>query len=124
MSSIEVKSTGQLVDEAATLAFRISEKPDGDAQLAARMWMLVDALDRHLGDGAGVLIFDLAIVLRATWLAQEIVMSDQDDKTTAAAARQAQRLNAHRTRLVQHIDQLFGEDGITVITKTYDRGCE
>lgn len=122
--SIEVKSTGQLIDEAGTMAFRLARAwaTGADAaDLAARAELLISALDRRLGDGVGTLIFDLAAVLRATWVAQEIVMADHGDQETAAAARQAQRLNGHRSRLIRRIDQLLGEDGITVMTKTYDR---
>lgn len=121
---IQVKSTGQLVDETGTLAFRMARARDAgadEAELAARADSLVQALDRRLGRGAGALILDLATVLRATWVAQEIVMADHDDQATTCAARQAQRLNGHRSRLIRRIDQLLGEDGITVMTKTYDR---
>ena len=125
---IEVKSTGQLVDETVTHAFRTEwarAAAGGEVdELLARAEFLVRALDRRLGSGAGTLIFDLATVLRATWVAQEIVMADHDDATTARAARQAQRLNGHRSRLVRRIDQLLGEDGITVMAKTYDRTGE
>lgn len=123
-SDAEVKSTAQLADETATLAFRSAWARDAEAdgtELSARLRSLSEALDRRLGSGAGALLFDLATVLYATWEAQEIVMADHDDATTARAARQAQRLNGHRSRLIRRIDQLLGEDGITVMTKTYDR---
>lgn len=121
LRAIEVKSTGQLVDETGTLAFRVARAREEDvSELLARADSLVQALDRRLGDGAGALIFDLAVVLRACWVAQEIVMADPDDRALACAARQAQRLNGHRARLIRRIDQLLGEDGITVMIKTYD----
>ena len=125
---IEVKSTGLLVDEAVTHAFRVARAQaaagEKSEELSAREEDLVLALDRRLGSGAGALIFDLATVLRATWVAQEIVMADYDAETTARAARQAQRLNGHRSRLVRRLDNLLGEDGITVMAKTYDRAGE
>lgn len=121
--SADVKSTGQLLDETATLGLRHGhcEGPD-TAAILARLNALSEALGRRLGGEVGPLVFDLATVLCATWMAQEVVMADRDDVTTARAARQAQRLNAHRSRLIRRIDQLLGESGITVFVKSYDRG--
>lgn len=126
-NEIEIKSTGQLIDESATLAFRVARsyaEGAGNAELSARLELLVQALDRRLGDGVGSLVFDLAAVLQACWVAQEIVMADHDDAATARAARQAQRLNGHRARLVRRIDALLGESRITVLVKTYDGSGE
>lgn len=123
--AIETKSTGQLLDETVTLGLRHGSGAGAgadEAPLLARLHALSQALDGRLGEEVGPIVFDLATVLCATWMAQEVVMADRDDATTARSARQAQRLNAHRSRLIRRIDQLLGESGITVFVKSYDPG--
>ena len=121
-TSVGIKSTAQLVDETTTAAFRAAwaiERGTSPVVASERVAALERVLGSKLGVDAAHTIVNLAIILMATWTAQEIVMSDLGDAETARAARQAQRLNAHRTLLVRRIDYLLGEDGITVLEKTY-----
>ena len=122
MTSVDMKSTAQLVDETTTAVFRTAwaiERGTSPIVASERVAALERVLGCKVGADAAHAIVNLAIILMATWTAQEIVMSDLGDTETAQAARQAQRLNAHRTLLVRRIDYLLGEDGITVLEKTY-----
>lgn len=53
------------------------------------------------------------------WFAQETVMSKQGDDIVAAAAKNAQRLNARRNALMRAIDERIGDGGIALTEKTY-----
>jgi hypothetical protein len=122
MPDISEKSTGQLVDELVTNAFKTefsARRGTALEEFDARYELLRGALAAKLGNDVAVLIHDLAVVAMATWQAQEVVMSEADDHVVAAAARQAQRLNARRTRLIRELDRLLGDAGISITTKTY-----
>ena len=122
MRDISEKSTGQLVDELVTNAFKTEFAVRGGSpadQFEVRYEMLRSALARRLGEDVAAIIHDLAVVSMATWQAQEVVMSSYDDRVAANAGRQAQRMNARRTRLIRELDRLLGEAGISITTKTY-----
>lgn len=122
MSEISSKSTGQLVDELVTNAFKTafaSVSGRSAQEFDTRYELLRAALVDHCGDGFAQVVHDLCIVSFATWQAQEVVMHESDDHVVATAARHAQRLNARRTSLIREIDRILGESGITITTKTY-----
>lgn len=116
--SIAIKTTGQLVDELVTNAFKTFNTKD-PIEFNERYELLRDELNVRFQSEVAGLIHDLAIVSMATWQAQEVVMHEQSDSKVADAGRQAQRLNAQRSRLIREIDRLLGEAGITITTKTY-----
>lgn len=122
MRRIYEKSTGQLVDELVTNAFKTAFAASHGAATAEyeqRYELLREALAERLGTDAAALIHDLAVVSLATWHAQEVVMHEERDAEAAAAGRQAQRTNAQRTSLIREIDRLLGETEISITTKTY-----
>ncbi len=67
----------------------------------------------------GALIAELIEALLKCWQAQEVVMTSHDDKIVAAAAKDAQHLNAVRNSLIRSIDAALGDESITVTEKTY-----
>lgn len=120
--SISVKTTGQLIDELVTNAFKTHHavsKDKAPAEFDRRYDDLTEALQERLGQDVAGLLHDLAIVSMATWQAQEIVMHESSDKPAADAGRQAQRLNGKRTQIIREIDRLLGETSISITTKTY-----
>jgi len=122
MPDISEKSTGQLVDELVTNAFKTefsARRGTALEEFDARYELLRGALAAKLGNDAAAVIHDLCVVSMATWQAQEVVMHESDDHAAATAGRQSQRLNARRTRLIREIDRLLGEAGISITTKTY-----
>lgn len=119
---IATKSTGGLVDELVTNAFKTAFVLDlcrSDAEFQIRYETLCEALEARLGTDVASAIHDLCLISFATWQAQEIVMTSHEDPEVAMAARQAQKLNARRTALIREIDRLLGESSITITTKTY-----
>lgn len=117
--TVEIKSTAQLLDEMTTGTLRLAwARSLSTPELEARLKDLLSAIGGRLDLATAREIGELVVVLIATWEAQEIVMGDHDDSTTAQAARMAQSLNARRASLVRKIDQDLGE-GNTVMEKTY-----
>lgn len=120
--AISSKSTGQLVDELVTNAFKTAYAAKADAptlEFDERYELLRAALTERLGVDLAGSIHDLCVVSLATWQAQEVVMHELDDGTAARAGRQSQRLNALRSEQIRQIDRLVGEAGISITTKTY-----
>ena len=111
-----------LLDELVTNAFKTTFAHQlgrsGD-EFEARYELLRAALVTRLGVDVATVIHDLCIVSMATWQAQEVVMTSDEDKAVAQAARQAQVMNARRTHLIREIDKLLGESNISITTKTY-----
>jgi hypothetical protein len=98
----------RLSGQPAQLARAVSSKsaqPSGDSAAGARQ--------------VGTLIADLIETLLKCWQAQEVVMTSEDEKTVATAAKDAQHLNAVRNSLIRSIDAALGEESITVTEKTY-----
>lgn len=121
-SSISSKSTGQLVDELVTNAFRTWHAGISGApldELERRYDQLREVLTERLGPELAACVHALSAISMATWQAQEVLMHDADDARALAAARHAQRTNAHRCRIIREIDRLVGDDGITLTSKTY-----
>lgn len=122
MRDISEKSTGQLVDELVTNAFKTvfaAQRGTATEEYDLRYELLRGALEQRLGTDAAAIIHDLAVVSFATWQAQEVLMHEPDDSIAADAGRQAQRLNARRSRFIREIDRLLGDAGVTITTKTY-----
>jgi len=122
MTSVATKSTGQLIDELVTNAFKTHfavTRGAPTAEFEERYEALREALHSRLGQDVSGLIHDLALVSMATWQAQEIVMHEREDGIAANAGRQAQRMNGRRTRIIRELDKLLGEAGISITTKTY-----
>lgn len=122
MRGISEKSTGQLVDELVTNAFKSGfahVRSEPAEEFDVRYELLRRVLDERLGPEVATIVHDLAVVSLATWQAQEVVMREASDTAVAAAGRQAQRMNARRTRLIRELDRLLGEAGISITTKTY-----
>lgn len=67
----------------------------------------------------GVLIDELITTSLKCWFAQEIVMSSDNEKELAIAAKRAQLMNARRNALIQAIDMRLGEGDISPTSKTY-----
>ncbi len=122
MPEITSKSTGQLLDELVTNAFKteFSSRHGGTLEeFETRYELLRSAIERRLGTDLAGLIHDLVLVSMATWHSQEVVMHERSDQAVAAAGRNAQRTNALRTRIIREIDRVLGEAGISITTKTY-----
>ena len=120
--SICEKSTGQLVDELVTNAFKTGSAACSrvaTSEYDARYEDLREALIQRLGQDVSAQIHDLALVSMATWHSQELVMHEQSDQAVATAGRHSQRTNAIRARIIREIDRLLGEAGISITTKTY-----
>jgi len=122
MRRISEKSTGQLVDELVTNAFKTAYA--GSQGLTAdeyerRYELLREALAERLGTDVAAAVHDLAVSSLAAWQAQEVVMHEQRDVVVASAGRHAQRTNALRTKFIREIDRLLGEAEISITTKTY-----
>jgi len=67
----------------------------------------------------GVLVDELITTSLKCWFAQEVVMSSEDEKELAKAAKQAQLMNARRNSLIRAIDTRLGEENISPTGKTY-----
>ena len=67
----------------------------------------------------GVLIDELITTSLKCWFAQEVVMSSEDEKELAIAAKKAQLMNARRNALIRAIDERLGESDISPTDKTY-----
>jgi hypothetical protein len=67
----------------------------------------------------GTLIDELITTSMKCWYAQETVMNETDVNKVAAAAKQAQQLNARRNKLIRAIDERLGDGAITLTEKTY-----
>lgn len=122
MRRISEKSTGQLVDELVTNAFKTAFAAGRGAttdEYDQRYALLRDALAERLGTDVAALVHDLAVVSLATWHAQEVVMHESRDDVAATEGRHAQRTNALRTKFIREIDRLLGEAEISITTKTY-----
>ncbi len=68
----------------------------------------------------GVLIDELITTDMKCWFAQERLVAGKDDHEVAEAAKDAQRLNIRRNKLIRAIDEVLGQDSITVTEKSYD----
>jgi hypothetical protein len=122
MRAISEKSTGQLVDELITNAFKTAYAARTGAsveEFELRYGLLRSVLLQRLGQDVADIIHDLCVVSLATWQAQEVVMHEPDDRVAASAGRQAQRMNARRSHIIREIDRLVGEARISITTKTY-----
>jgi len=111
-----------LVDDLVTNAFKTAFANlagRSDAEFQMRYELLRAALAERLGVDTASVIHDLCIVSMATWQAQEVVMTSNEDRVVAEAAKQAQVMNANRTTLIRKIDKTLGESGISITTKTY-----
>ena len=128
--SVEVKSTGTLIDEYITAGFKVEVKPTPEN--IKRMQVLSGAIFNRIGYGYEIqnLVEQLRIVLRECWNAQEIVMegknlvdapyvSDTVWMRIAKAGITAQKTNAERNALIRKIDELLGEKDTTALEKTY-----
>ena len=146
MHDITSKSTALLLDELITTTIKREHFAAGGqdsasvGRLKIRCAGLAAALDRRLAGGpphlpggsdqlvagpaagarqVGTLIAELIETLLKCWQAQEVVMTSQDEKTVAVAAKNAQHLNAVRNSLIRSIDAALGDESITVSEKTY-----
>lgn len=122
MPTISEKSTGMLLDELVTNAFKTAFAAGGGVsteEFDRRYLQLSAVLEQRLEAPIAAAIHDLCVVSLATWQAQEIVMTTHEDKVVAEAAKQAQVCNAKRTKLIRKIDSLLGEAQISITTKTY-----
>lgn len=135
--SIEIKSTGTLIDEAITTSLKVMYIKD-NVENTKRYSLLVQVIVRRLENiNPGIresldkLWQELSKTLENCWDAQEEVMKynnieqdeyDLDNYTNCAlAAIKAQKLNAQRNRLIRQIDELLGEQEFTQLGKSYDR---
>ena len=66
-----------------------------------------------------ILIDDLITTSLKTWMAQETVMKETDPSLVAAAAKQAQSLNARRNKLMRAIDEYENDIDGSPTEKTY-----
>jgi hypothetical protein len=132
MSRIDIKTTGQLIDEYIIAKIKAEKKIDGaearKRQLALairqRTNIIVEAFSKDIRSFADPRLQELFVLLAAAnrlcWYSQDIVMqSDRPDMEVAEAAKQAQKSNAGRNVLIREIDHLFGEDGNTFLEKNY-----
>lgn len=123
--SIELKSTGFLIDE--LLITEIKLKHFGSTAVQERYDMLNQAIAKRLSrhndkDKAhtlSILILNLKRVNQECWDAQETVMKEYAAVKVATAAKEAQKLNAKRNSLVREIDELLGEGQYSQLGKSY-----
>lgn len=125
--SIELKSTGFLIDELLTTEIKL--KHFGSAAVQERYDMLDIAIKSRLSrhndkdkfHTLSVLILKLKQVNQNCWDAQERVMKNdlKYPKPIAIAAKQAQTLNAQRNSLMREIDDLLGESRFSQLEKSY-----
>lgn len=125
--SIELKSTGFLIDEILTTELKM--KHFGKDAVQERYKMLDDAIRRRLSrhidvdklHTLSILTLNLKRVNENCWDAQEEVMNN--DLTTplvvAMAAKLAQALNAQRNSLIREIDDLLDESQYSQLGKSY-----
>lgn len=133
--SIEIKSTGTLIDEAITTSLKVMYIKD-NVENTKRYSLLVQVIVRRLENiNPGIresldkLWQELSKTLENCWDAQEEVMKynnieqeeyDPDSYTNCAlAAIKAQKLNAQRNRLIRQIDALLGEQEFSQLEKSY-----
>lgn len=135
--SIELKSTGFLIDEYLTTELKLDHFGK-TPEILLRLEQLDVAIQRRLKNTNGnrrivELYFELKKVLKLCWDAQEIVMSAdldwekiiKDDSyyyrviEIGIAAKDAQKFNAQRNKLIREIDTLLGESQYTQLEKSY-----
>lgn len=144
MNSIEIKSTGTLVDELHTLDLKIDAGMDTEDMyerrhvlaniVIARSAILVHDMPKYREFQN--LTRELKEVLTRCWDAQEIVsktpITNYTGKATAVELHQnldrvakyakiAQETNAQRNRLIRQLDTLLNEMDRTQLRKTYDK---
>lgn len=141
INSIEVKSTGTLIDENITTDLKmeyIGEKPE----FINRKNKLGKAINKRLLEidpeiytnksTLGVKLYELtsllATILRECWKAQDIIMDYSNreyylepdtHKLIAEAAVLAQRKNAERNKIIRQIDYLLDEEDYSQLEKSY-----
>ena len=67
----------------------------------------------------GFMVDELITTSMKCWFAQETIMTASDAQEIAAAAKNAQSLNARRNALIRAIDERVGESSISLTSKTY-----
>lgn len=68
----------------------------------------------------GMIIDELITTSMRCWFAQEDIMNTNlSDEKRLEAAERAQIMNAKRSALIKAIDQLLGDENISVSLKTY-----
>lgn len=143
--SIELKSTGTLIDELITTELKIEFFQQESAKLSnlqSRHEQLDLAITRRLSRQnqenkdifyiLSILIMKLRATNRKCWVAQDTVMSNSylrnmsEDcshyckyQECALAAIEAQRQNSQRNIYIREIDKLLGEDQYTQLEKSY-----
>lgn len=123
--SIELKSTGFLIDELITAELKM--KHFGKNHLQERYEQLNTAISKRLGrhndsdksHTLSILVLNLKRVNQKCWDAQETVMKSFAAVTVAKAAKEAQRLNAQRNGIIREIDDLLGESQYSQLEKSY-----
>lgn len=121
---ITKKSTGTLIDEYFTTELKIEfigRKDEFKHRLELLENSLVLRLEKHkTRKDIAPLTTRLANTLRRCWVAQDNIMeADNHDPYIGQYAKEAQRLNAERNRLIREIDELLGEDEFTQLEKSY-----
>lgn len=136
--SIELKSTGFLIDEYLTTELKLDHFGK-TPEILLRLEQLDVCIQRRLkhtkvNKELVRLYFQLKEVLKLCWDAQEVVMKysrneyllihgdnvNEDALVECAyAAIDAQRYNARRNQLIREIDTLLGESQYTQLEKSY-----
>ena len=130
MERIEMKSTGQLIDEMITAQLKVIAVLNDEN--STRFWKLHNVVYRRVGERWDLVDYhriELENVLQQCWKAQDIVAKYKTlDCSTAPlnqlrelaeAGLEAQRTNAIRCKLVREIDEILGEADRTYLEKTY-----
>lgn len=115
--SIEIKTTGMLLDELITNTLKLYHPKGGDHDRQAALIHILRqrGIDVELVDH----IIRLAVVDSCCWFAQETVMSEDIADKVARAAKDAQYFNAQRNTYMRAIDEVTGYTEDTVTEKTY-----
>jgi hypothetical protein len=123
--SVELKSTGTLIDEFITTTLKIDHFGK-DTALIERLDKLDTAIAKRVSrhpkskyPAMSLMVLELRSVLKKCWDAQELVMKGFDNQTVAMAAQEAQRLNAERNKLIRKIDEELNEAQYTQLEKSY-----
>lgn len=136
MNSLEIKSTGALIDEYITSTFKNLINPT--VENFQRYTALYNVCNERLGDRRPLIsnLYDqLTDILWQCWQAQERINEEnpyldlhiKSDEPVdlnsitrlAYAGKMAQKTNAIRCQLVRKIDQVLGESDRTYLEKTY-----
>lgn len=121
--NVELKTTGELIDELITTQLKLSFFGYTE-EIVNREFALVTAINKRLTEEQIIeitsVVEDLQRVSKECWDAQDKIMNRfETHDSIAVAAVKAQQLNVERTGLIRKIDKLVNDGGFTRLEKSY-----